>query len=330
VKEGAQGRPAVVQAALKIIESGKYRYGQSRAPGWKNDDVMDCSEFVYQAYRAANLPIPALGSHQMAQTFPAIADPLAGDIVYWEMGVGIVEIPRSAFLGAQARRRAPPRQPSSGILRRAGEVSRPLGGDCGAAPATVLVTVLLGCALRASAAAVDCESARGVVDAYLRTVEEAAKTQFADVELLRRLKALVVRNHEGRQTGYLVYRSVSIRSCMSAEDRISATVDVVYRLIGRVGYDPEKPKQESEFAPGLRELTVSYRVLAPSGGGEQPMIADVTMVDPLYTTSVALEDFEDRLDSGGARAERARRAIAEIRKLSTAPEGKGAEQGSVR
>ena len=96
----------VVEEARKIIQSGKYKYGQSRAAGYLDDDMMDCSEFVYHAYRNAGFSqFPPLSSSEMAATFAkVVGEPEAGDIVYWSMGhVGIVEDPAAGtFLGAQS------------------------------------------------------------------------------------------------------------------------------------------------------------------------------------------------------------------------------------
>jgi cell wall-associated NlpC family hydrolase len=101
------GTEKVAIEALRIIDSGKYTYGQNRDKGYLDDDVMDCSEFVYHAYRKAGfLDFPALNSHSMALSFTKVVEPAAGDIVYWKRGhVGIVEDPeKGTFLGAQSKK----------------------------------------------------------------------------------------------------------------------------------------------------------------------------------------------------------------------------------
>jgi cell wall-associated NlpC family hydrolase len=100
-------RKQVVEEARKIVNSGKYTYGQSRAPGYLDDAIMDCSEFVYQAYKKAGfLAFPELNSHYMAATFQEVTEPEPGDIVYWSRGhVGIVVDPEAGtFLNAQSKK----------------------------------------------------------------------------------------------------------------------------------------------------------------------------------------------------------------------------------
>jgi cell wall-associated NlpC family hydrolase len=95
----------VATEALKIIDSGKYKYGQSRAEGYLKDDMMDCSEFVYQSYHNAGFStFPALSSKSMSTELKEVTEPQAGDIVYWSIGhVAIVEDPaQGTFLGAQS------------------------------------------------------------------------------------------------------------------------------------------------------------------------------------------------------------------------------------
>jgi cell wall-associated NlpC family hydrolase len=100
-------RKTVVAEAQKIVNSGKYTYGQNREKGYLTDDVMDCSEFVYHSYHNAGFTaFPTHNSHTMAAQFTEVAAPEAGDIVYWKMGhVGIVEDPDAGtFLGAQSKK----------------------------------------------------------------------------------------------------------------------------------------------------------------------------------------------------------------------------------
>jgi len=95
----------VAEEARKIVDSGQYSYGQSRAEGYLTDNIMDCSEFVYHSYRNAGfLTFPALDSKNMALTFQEVTEPQVGDIVYWSLGhVAIIENPTTGdFLGAQS------------------------------------------------------------------------------------------------------------------------------------------------------------------------------------------------------------------------------------
>lgn len=99
----------VVDEAQRIIDSKKYKYGQSRAPGYLDDDKMDCSEFIYHAYRNAGfIDFPALNSHGFTKDplFTEVTEPAAGDIIYWSMGhVGIVKDPKEGtFLNAQSEK----------------------------------------------------------------------------------------------------------------------------------------------------------------------------------------------------------------------------------
>ena len=104
----------VVEAAKTIITAGKHQYGQVRGKGWLEDDVMDCSEFVYHAYRDAGFAsFPAADTAGMGKTLSKVLGPVQtpqpGDIIYWDYGrgdgkghVGIVEDPvKGTFLGSQ-------------------------------------------------------------------------------------------------------------------------------------------------------------------------------------------------------------------------------------
>lgn len=96
----------VVEEARKIIASGKYQYGQSRAGDWQHDSVMDCSEFVYQSYRNAGfLTFLYTNSSSMAAHLKTVTDPRPGDIVSWPGHVGIVEDPDTGdFLNAMSKK----------------------------------------------------------------------------------------------------------------------------------------------------------------------------------------------------------------------------------
>ena len=70
----------LAQEALRIIDSGKFSYGQNRDEGYLDDKVMDCSEFVYHAYRNAGfMDFPALNSHSMATRFQEVDDEQDGN-----------------------------------------------------------------------------------------------------------------------------------------------------------------------------------------------------------------------------------------------------------
>ena len=102
---GSPSRQRVLLEGRKIINAHRYTYGQSRANGYTSDDIMDCSEFVYQSYRRAGFgSFPALNSHEMAKQFTTITHPEPGDIIYWSRGhVGLVDDPaKGTFLGAQS------------------------------------------------------------------------------------------------------------------------------------------------------------------------------------------------------------------------------------
>jgi len=103
----ASGKDVVSQAKL-IVEGGKYTYGQSRAEGYLDDDIMDCSEFVYHSYRNAGYAnFPAHNSEAMLKNFKELTDSevQAGDIVYWPGHVAIVDDPTTGkFLGAQSKK----------------------------------------------------------------------------------------------------------------------------------------------------------------------------------------------------------------------------------
>jgi hypothetical protein len=103
-------RTLIVRRATEKI--GKYRYDPEGARDAKgnpvlDDDMMDCSEFVYAVYVEAGVaPFTYLNSHAIAESsrFEKVETPLAGDIVYWMQGhVGIVENPDTGeFIGSQS------------------------------------------------------------------------------------------------------------------------------------------------------------------------------------------------------------------------------------
>lgn len=104
-------RALLVKRAQDMI--GKYKYdkkGIREATGLPkaNDDVMDCSEFVYSVYiRAGISDFPYLNSHAITASIAfekVTGKPLPGDIVYWSQGhVAIVENPETGeFIGSQS------------------------------------------------------------------------------------------------------------------------------------------------------------------------------------------------------------------------------------
>jgi cell wall-associated NlpC family hydrolase len=91
----------IVTHAQSFVSSGKYSYGQKRGAGYLDDNVMDCSEFVFQAYRAAGRGgFPAINSAEMAKRFKEIkeSDVVAGDIIYWTGHVAIVKDPAKGLM----------------------------------------------------------------------------------------------------------------------------------------------------------------------------------------------------------------------------------------
>lgn len=104
-----QMRTLVVKKAQGMI--GKYSYdkkGLRDAKGLpkSDDDVMDCSEFVYAVYVGVGIHgFTYLNSHAIANSaaFQKVDEPLAGDLVYWSQGhVAIVENPETGeFIGSQ-------------------------------------------------------------------------------------------------------------------------------------------------------------------------------------------------------------------------------------
>ncbi len=105
----ADVRNKLLARATEMI--GKYKYDSRgiRLPSGlpdSEDDVMDCSEFVFAVYSKAGVEgVPYLNSHGIAGSslYEEVAEPQAGDIVYWRRGhVAIVEDPVSgAFIGSQ-------------------------------------------------------------------------------------------------------------------------------------------------------------------------------------------------------------------------------------
>ena len=103
----ASSRDLIVRAARSMIGLYSYDPKGKRGSGYLDDKVMDCSEFVYQAYLQAGFgKFPVLNSHGIASAsdFTAVKDPLPGDIVYWSHGhVAIVEDPATGeFIGSQS------------------------------------------------------------------------------------------------------------------------------------------------------------------------------------------------------------------------------------
>jgi len=91
---------------------GKFAYdkaGLREANGLPkaDDEVMDCSEFVYSVYQRAGISgFNYLNSHGIARSdkFEKVDVPRPGDIVYWPQGhVAIVENPETGeFIGSQS------------------------------------------------------------------------------------------------------------------------------------------------------------------------------------------------------------------------------------
>lgn len=112
---GDDVRKLIVKNAEDLVKLGiKYdteakayaEKNKARKPGYLDDDVMDCSEFVYQVYTKAGVSgVPALNSHAIAASsdFEAVETPKEGDIVYWKQGhVAIVVDPETGeFIGSQ-------------------------------------------------------------------------------------------------------------------------------------------------------------------------------------------------------------------------------------
>lgn len=101
----------IVQAALDIINSGQYAYGQSRAAGYLDDKQMDCSEFVLQSHRRAGYGgFSATNTFQIVHQLAEVKEPdvMPGDVVYWSgppAHVAIVEDPKAGtFLHAASKR----------------------------------------------------------------------------------------------------------------------------------------------------------------------------------------------------------------------------------
>ena len=102
-------RALIVKDAQAKISKYKYDKKGLRSGGLPkaDDDVMDCSEFVYSVYAsgAGITGFPYLNSHAIAASskFEKVTEPGAGDIVYWSQGhVAIVENPETGeFIGSQ-------------------------------------------------------------------------------------------------------------------------------------------------------------------------------------------------------------------------------------
>jgi cell wall-associated NlpC family hydrolase len=101
-------RALIVKRAQALI--GKYKYDKKgkRSGGLPktDDDLMDCSEFVWTVYKDVGIPgFPYLNSHAIAKSsrFEKVDSPSAGDIVYWTQGhVAIVENAGTGeFIGSQ-------------------------------------------------------------------------------------------------------------------------------------------------------------------------------------------------------------------------------------
>ena len=120
-------RSQVAAKAKEFVDGGNYTYKQFRGKGWQTDSYMDCSEFVYQSYKAAgftNFPDFNTGAMAAAASknasiedysvaakakdnqggffwIKAEGDVVSGDIIYWPGHVGIVEDPKEGtFLAA--------------------------------------------------------------------------------------------------------------------------------------------------------------------------------------------------------------------------------------
>ena len=103
-------RALIVKKAQEMIR--KYGYDKkglrdSKGLPKSDDDVMDCSEFVYSVYSGVGIRgFSYLNSHTIANSskFEKVDTPSPGDIVYWPQGhVAIIENPETGeFIGSQS------------------------------------------------------------------------------------------------------------------------------------------------------------------------------------------------------------------------------------